>query len=191
MPDYYFRGTLTRFWQIVFMEYSRYMQVHQQELFSLAASHLDLPLVSWVPARIDTLYFTFINSPRFQPTVSVAAASALDVDVVSLQVLIHIYDRESLEDQPAYQRWLILKQALEKTGLLVNPLARYERRQRKMHEDTISRIEQVRECRSRILEKTGQIPTLQFALSHAQVSYKTCKTHVPELLKNWKNKDYL
>jgi len=191
MPDFYFHGSLVQYWKVIYAEYLRLFSAYGREPFEfISPNPKTSPLAEYIPDYYDLVEIIFWEAEHRDFLVRVKADSALDSDLVNLYISIYITPLKQY-GEANLSTWKAVENSLEKQGLLIRPTAQYQvKKKPKMQEEKKRKLEQLREFRLKRIKETGQAPTKAYAMSEVGISYATCKTHDPQLLKNWKDKDY-
>jgi hypothetical protein len=182
-----FRGSLVEYWNLIYTEWqqpSRHDPL-AQELFKLSHPVKDHP-----PGENETVAIVFLEEQHRREIVTVFADSVPDGKIVKLTVF---FEDEAFEKtgESAVSKWNKMKNAWIRNNLLIDPNAQHLAKSKQgMQSETEHKLKRLREIRLERLEATGHAPTKVYAMSMADISYGTCKTHDPQLLKNWKVMSY-
>lgn len=188
MPqEFIFRGSLVQYWKLIYAEWHRSFGSDTHARNPLRMSHT---LKDHPPREFEEVVLEFLDEQFRLGVVTVNAESVSDGKLVRL--IVHI-EREAYEEsgKSALSRWNKIKSAWQRNGWLMDPLAQYQAtNKRGMNSETIFKLRQVRELRWEYIKNKRELPTKAYIMSMAEISYATCKTHDPELLKNWKDTNY-
>jgi hypothetical protein len=156
-----------------------------QKPFGLSHPFKDQP-----PKINETVIITFLEEQHRREIVAVWADATPDKEKVKITVF---FEDEAFEKtgQPAVSRWNKMKSAWIRKGWLIDPLAQLHlKKTRGILDKTKDNIKKLRNYRWEYIKDNGKVPTKADAMSKAGISYHTCKTHDPQLLKKWKDMDY-
>lgn len=130
-PDYYFRGTLARYWIWIYAEYQRLFSVYGREPFEFTSPDPKTsPLAEYAPKYYDFVEILFWEAEHRDFIVRVKANSALDSDLVNLYVSIYVTPLKKYGESNLFM-WEVVKNSLEEQGLLIHPTAQLMARPQK------------------------------------------------------------
>ena len=91
MPDFYFRGTITEFWNITYSEYTRLSTIFGRERFEFVSPDpKNSSLSDYKPDRYDVVQFVFWEKEHRDYVVRVKAAPTLGSAMVEMDVAIYV-----------------------------------------------------------------------------------------------------
>lgn len=125
--EFIFRGSLLQYWKVIFAQWKRPSASLAEPPFELSAPSLSLPpFAGFVPKENESLVITFYDEKHWE-IVSVFADAVLGKNIVKLTLF---YGDEVFEKrgESAVARWNKLQKSLERTGLLIDPLAPIQQR---------------------------------------------------------------
>ncbi len=123
MPDFYFRGPLTQYWNVIYAEYQRLFLVDGREPFEFTSPDPKTsPLAEYAPKHYDFVEILFWEAEHRDWIVSVKADSVLDSDLVNLYVNIDV-DPLKMYGKSSLSTWKAVQASLEQQGLLIHPTA--------------------------------------------------------------------
>lgn len=122
MPDYYFRGTLSGFWALVYPLYQLGRAQGREQFDIVEPNPRRCALAEYVPDICDHVSLLFWEPRHRDHIASLTAASVLDADLVNLDLDIYVtpYKRYS---EAALENWREFKLLLMNRNLLLNPHA--------------------------------------------------------------------
>jgi hypothetical protein len=147
MPDFYFRGTLVQYWQVVYAEWARYSygDIHARSPLAISHPFKDRPPMEFEEVVLEFLDDYFRRPPEPEPDpipgiiyptlptfvfplkvshvpVTVRAESAPNGNLVGLTVII---EKEAYKEfgQSALSRWNEVQNNWQQKGLLISPAA--------------------------------------------------------------------
>ena len=119
MPDeYFFRGTIPQYWDIVYAEYQRLYKSLGRKPFEITAPNpATQDLASYVPGNGDTILLAFWNTEHSYE-ISVDAEFSPDREMV--QVMVFYQGPFTKQGESALAVWREVKRELEKDGRLID-----------------------------------------------------------------------
>ncbi len=121
MPDFYFRGSIQKFWSVIYAEYMLHTSIDGREPFEFSDPNpKKTSLAEYIPAYYDFIRLEFWEPEHRAVVVSVTASPVLDAEMANLDVNIYVSALEKYGDT-AVSNWEKLQHFLEEKGLLVNP----------------------------------------------------------------------
>jgi hypothetical protein len=119
MPDeYFFRGTIPQYWDIVYAEYQRLDKSLGREPFEFPAPHPHTqPLAEYVPVESSVIMITFWNTEN---TYEITVDAEFSPDREMVQVMVFYQGPFTKEGESALAMWKEVKRALEKDDRLID-----------------------------------------------------------------------
>ena len=119
MPDeYFFRGTIPQYWDIVYAEYQRLYKSLGREPFEFTAPHPHTqPLAEYVPVESSVIMITFWNTEH---TYEITVDAEFSPDREMVQVMVFYQGPFKKEGESALAMWKEVKRALEKDDRLID-----------------------------------------------------------------------
>ncbi len=186
-----FQGSLTQYWEVLYTEYQRLTAALGQPPFEFMPSNPQT-INDYIPKKGDEIIIHFWDKEHRQELLVVEAELLPDEDQDEVQVMVFPQGNPFQEPcKSAMSIWKEIKSALERAGGQADSTAHPKPKKKpKMQEEIKHKLEQLREFRLKKIKDTGQAPTKGYAMSEVDISYATCKTHDPQLLKYWKDTSY-
>jgi len=194
--ELYFDGPMTQFWTVICAEYQRLYAALGREpfrIFSLLGS-LGGRISEYAPNETDKITINFFDHGSGLDLIS------LEVEFSRIQemVCLTVADSDDFDYVPyegygksALSMWNEVRSALEKSGRLVDPLARYQpKKKRGAQLGTKYKLQQLRELRLDAIKNNRPIPKKKAAMDGVHITYRTWVDHDRELWAGWDDESY-
>lgn len=121
MPDFYFRGSLSQFWQFTYAEYDRLSSIFGKECFEFFEPNpKEVSLTGYEPRYSDQVHFIIWEAGHRDFPVRVRASTALGSELVEMYVSVYVDVLKTLGDS-CLDVWNAYAKSLEEQGLLFKP----------------------------------------------------------------------
>lgn len=124
--ELYFRGSMDQYLNVIYAEYQRLHAALGREPFEFIAPNPKTdPIAGYVPKKTDPILIAFWDDEHKVEVISVDAEFSRDKEMV--WIMAHDQGVPEEHAKSAFSRWQEVKNALKKTGRLVDPAARFAR----------------------------------------------------------------
>jgi hypothetical protein len=191
MPlEYYFRGNLAQYWEVLYTEYQRLGAVLGQPPFEFMAPNPQT-IKEYIPKNGDEIIFTFWDKEHRQELLVVEAALLPDEDQKEVQVM--VFPQGNPFEEPlksAMSIWKEIKNALKKGGGRHAIKTSKRKKKRKPQPGTLFALDHLREIYFKALKDKSTILPRKEAARKMGIVINTWREHDLELWNHWEDDGY-
>ncbi|MEW6028354.1 MAG: hypothetical protein ACOYZ8_10685 [Chloroflexota bacterium] len=182
--EIYFRGSISRYWKVIYAQYRRLYKRMGREPFRLTAPNpASVILAEYDPDNSHEILFELFGDERGKPAFSIDAEYSRHRQAV--WIMVHDHGAQGEKAGSALLIWQKIKRALKN-----DEAARKQTRKRGMQSRTQIAINSLLEIRQEAITSGRPIPKKIGAMQRAGITYKTTRNYVPELLAHWDDRNY-